>query len=161
MRPLVLALLCALPLAGGCGVDCGSPQEVDGRYAVFASVLEVTDLSDPEAFPSYMTPANGWTEWRLDWGGGSGGKNVIELDEQTYEGTGSWDPVECGHFTLDFSGTYASVNETEHLFQASGEFVVFGPNLEGVWDWSEEWTNRRGDSGTFAASGQLTGQLLE
>ena len=63
--------LLALGLMGwtassGCGLDCGNPSLSNGHYAIFANVLEY-EGTNLENFPSARTPANGWSEWSIEW----------------------------------------------------------------------------------------------
>jgi len=157
--PLVLASL-ALPLAAGCGADCGKPTQINGTYAVFANVIQRSG-SNMDHFPSYMTPANGWTEWTLTWNRNKPAKVSVVIDGQPYTATGSWDEVECGNFTLDFAGTYLSINDSTHEFAVTGDFVAFGPQIEGRWDWEETWTSAQGETGTFSTIGQVSGTLVD
>lgn len=156
MKRLFLLLLAA-PLTG-CGVDCGSPDQVDGRYAVFANVLD-HDGTNLEAFPSYQSPANGWTEWTLAWDRVRN-EVTVAIDGQPYPAEGVWDDVVCGNFQLAFEGVYASEEGTEHDFVAVGDFTVFASHLEGDWTWEESWTNLESETGTFTADGQVSGSLV-
>ncbi|MBN2800118.1 MAG: hypothetical protein JXX28_13315 [Deltaproteobacteria bacterium] len=151
-----MIVLTLLGLAG-CSADCGQPDQVNGTYAVFANVISAPEVSNEEAFPSYMSPVNGWTEWEIQWNLVDQTQVVVLLDGQAYQAQGSWDSLECGRFDLKFQGDYTSVNDTEHAFVADGSFVVFGAHLDGVWAWSEIWTGRNAQSGTFAALGQVAG----
>src|SRR5687768_8799926 len=98
-------LLLSLPLAAGCNADCGSPEQINGRYAMFANVL-VYDGDNLEGFPSYQTPANGWTEWEIAWTNLANGRVDVSIDGQPFGGDGAWNEVECGNFTLRFAGVY-------------------------------------------------------
>ena len=157
MRSL-MALGVALLLTG-CGVACDASSELDGRYAVFANVVafEGTNL---DAFPSYMSPSNGWSDWDLAWPEGAD-TVAVAIDDQSYVADASSDPRFCGTFSMSLSGTYTSVNVTSHVFAATGDFVVFGPQLEGDWVWDESWVALDGETGTFSATGQLSGLRID
>lgn len=149
--------LVAVASLGGCGPDCGQPDQVNGTYAVFANVVEEPQVTNAEHFPSYMTPANGWSEWTVQWNLVDPSQVAVTIDEQPYQATATWDDVECGNFRLTFAGDYVSINDTEHAFSVDGQFVVFGGHLEGLWSWSETWTSRDGEHGTFSSLGQMSG----
>lgn len=151
------ALVMAL---GGCDPDCGSGRQIDGDYAVFANVWEY-DGENLDAFPSYMTPANGWSEWSVTWGAAAGGGVVVTIDDQSFSGTGTWDDVECGNFALSLSGTYRSANDSLHEFTADGTFVAYASRFEGVWEWEEDWTSAQGETGTFGATGQVSASGID
>ena len=156
MMRLALALL--MLSATGCGVACDASSEINGRYAVFANVLEY-DGTNLEVFPSYMSPANGWSDWDMAWPEGSE-TVAVAIDNQSYVAESTSDPRYCGTFSMSFSGTYTSVNDTTHEFVADGDFVVFGPQLEGDWTWEESWALDDA-TGTFSATGQLSGLRID
>ena len=158
-RVRICLILGAAPL-GGCGLDCGEPTDVEGKYSVFANVVAY-EATNYEAFPSYMSPANGWAEWDITWNQVDSGPVIVSIDGQPFAGTGSWDAVECGHFALEFAGVYASEHESTHDFTAVGDFVVFGNQLEGEWRWDESWQGRGGEIGVFGADGQVSGSVVE
>jgi hypothetical protein len=153
------AIVAAAVASSGCGVDCGTPDQVNGVYAVFANVTGDVEVSNPEAFPSYMSPANGWGEWTIEWDRVSGDVRMT-VDDQAYDAVGTWDPIECGTFDLEFGGPYLSPEGTTHDFYAVGSFVVFANQLEGNWEYSEDWVAVDGQSGTFATDGQVSGERV-
>jgi hypothetical protein len=156
MRP---ALLASLPLAVvGCNADCGNPEQINGTYAVFANVVTY-EGDNLAAFPSYQTPANGWSEWDLGWTNLMTQRIGVTIDGQAFEGAGIWNEVECGNFDLRFSGEYTSDIGSVHSFEADGRFVRFAERLEGTWQWSEQWSYE-GENGTFNANGELAGELV-
>jgi hypothetical protein len=157
-RALLLSLVAPLALAAGCGVDCGDPTQVNGRYAVFANVLTF-DGTNLEEFPSYGSPANGFSEWTIDWDRVAGEVHLT-IDDFPFTGTGVWDDIECGNFTLDFAGPYTDADGASHDLTATGSYVVFADQLVGDWTYSETWTSLDGESGTFDADGQVAGQVL-
>ncbi len=145
------------PLAG-CGVDCGEPTQVNGIYAVFANAVthEGTNL---EEFPSYQSPANGMREWAITWDRVSDAIN-IDIEGQSFAAAGEWNDIECGSFTLDFGGPYQSPEGSTHQIAAVADLVVFAQSLEGTWEYDEDWTSETGESGTFSAHGQLSGEKV-
>ena len=158
LRGFSIALLA---LASGCGgVDCGSPSQIDGTYAMFTNVLTY-DGTNLEAFPSYESPANGWAPWVISWGKTSQADVIVEIDDQEFAGSGTWDPVECGNFTLDFAGLYVSEVGTQHQFTSTGQYLWFTDSIEGVWDYAEDWTNLASETGTFTTNGQVSGSIVE
>jgi hypothetical protein len=150
-------LLSPLALAA-CNADCGSPEQVNGRYAVFANVLSF-DGDNLDGFPSYQDPANGWSEWEITWTNIANGRVTVLIDGEEFDGDGAWDDVECGNFSLRFAGVYASDIGSTHDFTTTGQLVRFADRLEGTFTWSEEWAYD-GDDGTFDADGQLAGDLI-
>lgn len=151
-------LLVSTLAAAGCNADCGSPEQVNGRYAVFANVIAF-DGENLEGFPSYQTPANGWSEWAITWTNLSNGRITVAIDGQEFEGDGGWNEVECGNFSVRFAGIYTSDLGSTHDFRADGQLVRFADRLEGTWAWSEQWAYD-GDDGTFEADGELAGDLV-
>ena len=122
--------LLLLPLAVACDVDCEDPTEANGTYAVFANVI-TWEVTNEDAFPSYMSPANGFTEWSLGFPVREGGPVEVTIDGQPFVATATTDDTVCGAFSLDFEGTYTSTRDSTHAFAASGDFAVFGPQLVG------------------------------
>lgn len=161
-KPLFAFLLVSAGFASGCGVDCGDPSQINGRYAIFANVIE-WEVSEPsEAFPSYKSPANGWAEWTFEWNQLKQPPVIVSFDGQPYEGDGTWDPVECGNFNLEWSGTYLSDSDSTHAFSATAQFVQFADQIEGQWTYEESWTAETGETGTFTVTaGQLSGHRVE
>jgi hypothetical protein len=167
VKPLSLLLLALLP-AAGCGVECGDASQTDGKYVVFTTVNGSPDISDPEHFPYYSTPVNGWGEWVLDWHGLD--TVSVLIDGEVYEAQGSWDAVECGNFTLKFNGAYEwsaelndryhTVIDTEHDFNMFLALDVFGTRMEGTWVEDEQWTDPGGVTGTFAGHGLVSGARI-
>lgn len=158
MRLALLLPGLALSLLG-CGVECGAPNQANGTYAMFAN--PITQQATNEAgFPSYMTPANGWSEWEIRWNTLDTDQVDVKIDGQSYAARGAWDDIECGSFHLESQGLYQSVNDSTHDFEVDGQFVLFGNQVEGVWDWSEAWTARNGEQGTFSAHGQVRGERI-
>jgi len=145
--------------SSGCGLDCGNPSLSNGHYAIFANVLEY-EGTNLENFPSARTPANGWSEWSIEWSPEQVGVVTVGIDGQEYEAQGAWHEVECGRFTLAFSGVFLSAVDSTHEFQANGDFVTYANQLEGRWDWTEQWGTAGGASGEFLADGQVSGSLI-
>ena len=140
--------------ASGCGVECGSPSDIAGTYAVFANVVEY-DGSNLENFPADTSPANGWSEWSILVG--ADGVTLL-IDDDSFSPRTTVSTVECGSFTMDLDGAYREDNDV-HVLSASGEFNVFASHLEGTWDYEEEWTVGK-DAGTFTATGNLSGTWI-
>ena len=153
-----------VPLAAfsgvGCGVDCGAPSQVNGRYAVFSNVVSILAVENEKNFPSYHSPANGWSEWNLVWNEMVQDEVIVEIDDQSFAAQGTWNDIECGNFNLDISGTYMSPEKSTHVFTASGQFIQFANQLEGLWDYEEQWSTDEGQTGTFVIEGQVTGTTV-
>jgi hypothetical protein len=159
-----------VPLAAfsgvGCGVDCGAPSQVNGRYAVFSNVVSILEVENEENFPSYHSPANGWSEWNIVWKEMVQDEVIVEINGQSFEAQGVWNDIECGNFTLDIAGTFVSLDpvklteESTHVFTASGQFIQFANQLEGLWDYEEQWSTDKGQTGTFVIEGQVTGTTV-
>jgi hypothetical protein len=159
-RVLLLIGAACLPAAGGCGVDCGSPSQVDGRYAVFANALEIREVTNEENFPSYESPGNGWSEWILTWDELLQDEVLVDIDRQTFPAVGVWNEIECGNFTLEITGDYLSETGSLHSFTADAQFIQYASQLEGLWDYSEVWTSVEGEQGTFVIDGQVNGTVI-
>ncbi len=151
--------LVATAASSGCGVECGSPSQVNNKYAVFANVLEIQTEENKENFPSYSSPANGWSEWILRWDELIQEGVIVEIDNQSFPAEGVWNEIECGNFDLDISGDYYAESGSVHSFTASGRFIQFANQLEGLWDYEEIWTAENGEQGTFAIVGQVNGTV--
>jgi hypothetical protein len=157
MRTLSIAWssLAVLALAG-CPPVCPEPAAVDGSWSVFATVLDIE--GDEPDFPSYQTPANGASNWVLEWGAAADGPVGVQVDGQTLDASGVWSTRACGTFALDLSGVYTSATGSTHDLDAQAEWVVWQDQLDGTWDWAEDWTDRDGvASGRFSARGQVEG----
>ena len=159
-----IKLITILPLAifsgVGCGVDCGAPSQVNGRYAVFANVINILSAENEDNSPSYHSPANGWSEWSIAWNEMVQDDIIVEIDGQSFAAQGEWNDIQCGNFTLDISGTYISDKESTHAFTAQGQFIQFANQLEGLWDYEEQWSTVKGQSGTLVIDGQVTGTTV-
>lgn len=160
MRATPFLLVCATLGASGCGVECGSPSQVNNLYAVFANVLEIESVDNEESFPSYASPANGWSEWNLRWDEIIQADVIVEIDSQSFPATGEWNDIECGNFNLDIAGDYFADGGSVHSFTARGQFIQFANQLEGLWDYEEVWTAEDGEQGTFVISGQVNGTVI-
>lgn len=154
-----LLWLCVFAPAAGCGVACDAPTEVNGTYSVFANTLthEGTNL---ENFPSYSSPANGWSEWTILWDEANAAITVA-IDGQSYGASGSWDGVECGTFDMAFGGAYDGGDGSVHAFTSTGNYVTYADHLEGVWHYEEAWSDGGGQVGDFEAEGQVSGQIVD
>jgi len=148
-----------VPLAAACGVDCGDPTQINGTYAIFANVQDY-DGTNLENFPSYGSPANGFSEWKIDWDRVANQVNLT-IDNYPFTADGTWDPIQCGDFTLDFAGPYTDTAGVSHnLSVTNGSFVVFADSINGEWDYDETWTDLDGNSGTFTTHGLLGGKII-
>jgi hypothetical protein len=85
---------------------------------------------------------------------------IVEIDGQSFAAQGTWNDIECGNFNLDISGTYKSPEKSTHVFTASGQFIQFANQLEGLWDYEEQWSTDEGQTGTFVIEGQVTGTTV-
>lgn len=158
----VLSLFALAVFGTGCSVDCGSPSQINGRYAIFANQVQLLDLTNEENFPAYESPANGWTEWKIEWNEMVQEDVIVTIDGQAFSAMGGWNDIECGHFTLDISGDYQFEDRltsevSHHEFNAVGSFVQFATQIEGVWEYHELWESADGEAGIYAVNGQLSG----
>lgn len=156
----LVGLAGALALGTACDVDCGSPSQVNNQYAVFANVLEIKAVDNEEAFPSYQSPANGWSEWILRWDEMIQDDVIVEIDRQSFAAVGKWNEMECGNFDLEFGGEYVSDTGSVHSFDSTGRFIQFANQLEGLWEYQEVWTDTTGEQGTISLSGQIGGTVV-
>lgn len=158
VSPMKRVLVLLVASGSGCGVDCGPPTHVNGSYNMFANAI-THDGTNLDEFPSYQSPANGWSEWLISFDAISG-QTTVAIDGQAFEAGGSWDTTQCGVFSLQFGGLYLSPENTSHLFQSDGEFVGYADRVDGSWSYSESWSDGEGESGSFEAEGQLTGDRI-
>ena len=152
--PVVGSLLAGAAAASGCGVECGPAEEIAGTYAMFANVVEY-DGTNLENFPADTSPANGWTEWSIFFDGDA---VTLLIDDDSFSPRTAVSTVECGSFTMDFSGAYRQDGDV-HVLSASGDFNLFADHLEGTWDYDEEWTAGK-DAGTLVATGNVSGTRI-
>jgi len=158
MHRIALAAFAFAPLSG-CANPCSGPTQIAGIvYSGFSTVRTFGSASDSEEeigeFPVYETPANGAHTWEFRWGGANTGPLVMVVDGQEFDGTGSWDLVDCGTFTVDVpEQPYIDDEGNVHEFTTSGLFMAFGPRLEGSLYWQESWSIvDEGSQGTFVAT---------
>jgi hypothetical protein len=164
----LLPALAMIPLLPACTNPCQGPEQITGVvYEGFATVrvfgASSDDASELEGFPSYFTPANGSHNWEVRWGGANSGPVVLLIDEQEFDGTGSWDLVDCGTFTLDIpEQVYVDERGNTHSFVLGGFFMAFQTRLEGSFRWAEAWESADGtEDGQFIAEDvQLRGSTL-
>ncbi len=152
------ATLFMLPVLVGqaCSADCGPASQLNGRvYRVWGNFLTV-DSRKTDFNATHGSPSNGRANWEFAFGGDSGSVTVI-IDQQPFDGTGEWDPVECGSFQLRWDGEYVDDNGVIHLFEANGDFVLYDDRLDAIVGWNETWQSEQG-SGRFNGRTQLTGE---
>ena len=170
MRFSLLALCVAAAGLTGCQADCGSANAFNSfTYRVFANPFESTSdnqvfTSGPE-FWSYGVPANGVSDWQFQWGGSHVGPVTVVIDDQSFEGEGDLDTVECGLATVRFSGVYFDEpTEVEHTFNASMALALWSENgvgkLGAYLIWKESWIHPSSEAGQFTANSHLTGDLV-
>ncbi|MEZ4315919.1 MAG: hypothetical protein R3F61_00370 [Myxococcota bacterium] len=141
MRTLVPIVV----LLSACQPDCGLPSMLDGvRYQAFGNVVDYT--IGQSGAPPGQTLINGTTDLEFEWGGVNDGPIVVRIDDQPFEGEGSWNTVECGNFTASFAGTYRSSDGSDHNFTAAGNFYLYDILIEGSMAWSETWTSADGSA---------------
>jgi hypothetical protein len=111
-----------------------------------------------EAFPSYDSPGNGSGRWELYWGDNVNGPITVVIDGQEFAGSGSWDPIECGNFTIDVAGSYMVEGDTnqQHNIDMYGPIMFYEDRLEGRLTWREAWVKGQ-ETGTFRGQVQLSG----
>ena len=148
---LLPALVCS-----ACNADCGPASQLNGRvYKVFAAFVKVDSRrTDVEA--TWGSPSNGKGDWEFAWSGDSGAMTVI-IDEQPFDGTGEWDAVECGNFAIQWDGEYVDDNGVSHLFEATGDFVVYDDRIDGIAGWNETW-QVDGRTGRITGRTQIRGE---
>lgn len=162
-RLLPIAWLPVLLL--GCEPNCPEPQTLNGQtFQVFANPLEELNSQQLEAFTdapdflSYGSPMNGHSAWRIDWGASESGPLTISIDEQSFEGRGEWDPIECGHFSMTWEGEYLADDATRHDFSASGVFVTYEGHLAGEMLWVQSWATGDGRAGSWRGRVGVVGE---
>jgi len=134
---------------------------------MFAKSLSYTS-SNPVFFAapnfwSYGSPAIGDSTWSFRWGASDQGTVTATIDGQDFTGTGTWDALECGHFTVEgLSGDYIDeVGGSTHSFNANMIFTVYSNEISGEMLWNENWSAPDGESGTFRSNDiQITGKLV-
>ena len=150
-----------------CSDPCPGPDQINGAlYQGFSTVRVFGEQSDEaeerEGFPSLGSPANGSHTWEVRWGGANNGPIELLIDAQAFEGTGAWDLVNCGTFTLSIpENTYLDEDGNRHLFVLNGSFMAYASRLEGSLFWAEAWETADGTAeGDFVAeSVQLRGTI--
>ncbi len=159
MRPFLrfpFLLLGAAFATAGCQPDCGSPRDLDGvRWEVFGNPIDFT-AGDTGAPPG-QTLINGYTDWSIEWGEAVSGPLVVRIDDQPFDGEGTWNTQQCGAFQAAFTGTFRSRDGTDHNFTASGNFWVFDVLLEGSMVYSETFTTV--DGGTIGSLNVRDGSI--
>jgi hypothetical protein len=151
-----LLLLTPLLVCPSCVSDCGPAGQISGRvYRVWGSFLTV-DSRRTVVEATHGSPANGRADWEFAFSADSGPVTVI-IDQQPFDGTGEWDPLECGSFQVRWDGEYIDDAGIIHLFEANGDFVVYEDRLDGIVGWNETW-NMAGETGRFNGRTQLTGE---
>ncbi len=144
-----------LGFASGCEADCGSAHQLDGLvFDVFSTDIELRPGRVP-ADVAEGIPFNGPGVWSFAWESNAGPVEVT-MDGQAYTAEASWDPVECGHFLIDYAGVYEDVDGALHNFDASGSFVVIGDRLEGRLTFAESWSDGT-DDGVVRGLAQVRG----
>jgi hypothetical protein len=145
-----------------CTETCPDPKtRLDADWDVFVNAVEHTIENEP-AFPADTSPGNGPHAWRVDWNTDQLFKGAVQvtMDGQTFDGTGTWSEVECGHFSLAWSGIYEAETGAEHAFAAGAVLVTYEHELEGFMDWEETWKAPDGQVGTYVAATQVFGTSL-
>ncbi|MFT4622892.1 MAG: hypothetical protein ACI8PZ_001548 [Myxococcota bacterium] len=149
-------LLVPLAVLSACSADCGPASQINGTvYRVFGSFLTV-DSRRTDAHATHGSPSNGRADWEFVWASDAGAMTVI-IDDQPFDGTGEWDLVECGNFAIRWDGDYIDSNGVTHLFEATGDFVVYEDRIDGIAGWNETWQDGD-DTGRFTGRTQLRGQ---
>lgn len=168
MRPLyATTVVAAALLTQGCAANCPAPQTLNGQvFKMFANHVELLssaeDLKVFTAAPdfiSYGSPANGKSEWVIDWGPANLGAVRVTIDDQRYDAKGDWNPVECGNFFLEFKGDYQSPDGVTHSFSTYGNFVQHDNKIHGELEWLEHFSNGAGKSGRYRAIVAIEGTL--
>ena len=157
----VMLLAC---VGSGCASPCMGPEIIDGlTYRMLANMTNYSESGVANS-PVAYSPVNGITDWIIDWGTDEESGVSVSLDGQVYNAVGIWDSIDCGHFTLAFSGLYVSEIGSTHLFDVDGAFVAFDDQLEGIWRWDETWTVNEGtdeeQSGELSSFGSVRGSVL-
>lgn len=145
MRALFL-----IPLLAACRPACDDPSVFDTRlYEVFGNLVDFESSSTLGPQDAY--PVNGYTTWSIVWGNTEEGPVTVTIDDQVFEGEGSWSAERCDTFSVAFSGVYRSEGAVRHVFESTGEFLYFQDVLEGTLTWSDRWSFGEA-SGTLEAS---------
>jgi hypothetical protein len=143
-----------------CSETCPPPDvKLDGVvWDVFVTPVEYT-VDNEEAFPADSTPANGEHQLEIGWLTDElfRGAVTVTIDGQPFDGTGTWSEIECGHFSLSFSGIYEVDTGAQHGFASTATLTTYRDVLEGFLDWSETWKSEDGQVGTFNTAAQVEG----
>lgn len=105
-----------------------------------------------------QVPVNGWSDWSFEWSSAQSGPLTVLIDGQEFAGSGTWDPIECGNFSVSFNGIYGDANGVRHAFTTTGDFLWFDQSLEGLVFWNENWQTEY-DSGKVSGESQLRGKV--
>jgi hypothetical protein len=158
MSPHRLLAVAALAL-GGCAETCPLPQDALNQkiWDLFGRVTVLEQEQDP-AWPAESLPFNGPHLWTIDWASNDfdGARVIVTIDEQVFEGTGSFDDVECGNFVVTFGGTYAAEDGAEHEFNASARLATLPEGLDGFVEFKSTWRTPADAIGSAAGIAQLT-----
>lgn len=148
-------------MLAACDPGCDAPGTLDGAsYRMFGNLVDYEVLG-PEPYPG-TSPVNGVSTWSFDWGDAAEGPVTVVIDQQPFEGMGTWHEAECGTFTVRFEGEWVFPGGRTHDFRAAGNFLYYDVLIEGSLAWTETWRDS-GLSGSMnatdaAVSGRQSGR---
>lgn len=157
---VVFACLAPVFLGVGCSSECGEPQKLNGRYAVWSNALQHDPEAVPGDYPSYEMFYNGWSEWNLQYEAGSGKIQAI-VNGQEFSAEYAEASDNCNRVTLSMKGTYNALfdykyddvadapdqgcidarTSVESIFEWTGDLVYTGDQLAGTWTYAASWSN--------------------
>ncbi|MBM4368631.1 MAG: hypothetical protein FJ102_20630 [Deltaproteobacteria bacterium] len=178
----MIALLIALV---ACDADCNKPNRVNGTYAVFHDVLNMSTDGAAKAASatvegyddvSYSALVNGWWRWDLTYEAASDSVNITaidvrermgdpaEVDGQSVTWTGSFVAHEdnCNSFDMKLNGTWTSSQDTIHAFKYESTVSWSGDGFAGDYTYSDTYTVGDGvesEGGITGASGDVIAVL--
>ncbi len=178
----MIALLIALV---ACDADCNKPTRVNGTYAVFHDVLNMSSESTAKAANatvegyddvSYSALVNGWWRWDLTYEAASDSVNITAIDVRERMGdpaavdgqsvtwTGSFTAHEdnCNAFDMKLNGTWTSSQDTIHSFKYDSVVTWSGDGFAGEYTYSDTYTVGDGvesEGGITGASGDVIAVL--
>ncbi len=155
----MIALLLSLV---ACDADCGKPTRVNGTYAVFHDVLNMSSSATEKANAtvegyddvSYSALVNGWWRWDLTYEASADSVNITAIDVRermgdpalvdgqsvTWKGGFVQHDDNCNAFDLSLQGTWTSSSDTIHSFKYEAGVVWSGDGFAGTYTYSDTYT---------------------
>ena len=144
-------------MLAACDPGCDPPGAVDGiTYRMFGNLVDY-ELIGPEPYPG-TSPVNGVSTWSFEWGDAAEGPVTVVIDQQPFEGTGTWRLDQCGVFTVKFGGEWVFPGGRTHEFSAAGNFSYYDVLVEGALGWNETWREAGITGGMNATDAAVSGR---